>query len=218
MSLLRRVRTTSLLTRFGVVSLVLTLAVGAVLSSVLSGAIEARARQQAEDAALMAVRLGIQPHFSPADLRGGFDAGRLTGVEEAVAEAAEEVGTADAGLAAFDPVELKIFDRDRTIVFHSEQPELVGKTSGSGELGAALAGYVVSGFAHSADDGAGSEEGDRRLLEVYVPLQFEGDDEPSGAIELYLPYAPVAAAVQGDVRTMTVALGISLALFYVVVF
>ena len=67
-----------------------------------------------------------------------------------------------AGELDMDPVELKIFDRDRTIVYHSENPELVGETSGSGELGAALAGYVVSGFAHSADDGAGSEDGDHR--------------------------------------------------------
>jgi diguanylate cyclase (GGDEF)-like protein len=218
MSLLRRVRTTSLLTRFGVVSLVLTIAVGAVLSSVLSGAIEARARQQAEDAALMAVRLGLQPQFTPADLRDGFDAERLADVEEAVDEAAEEFGTADAGLAAFDPVELKIFDRDRTIVYHSENPELVGETSRSGELGAALTGYVVSGFAHSADDGAGSEDGDHRLLEVYVPLQYDGAERPDGVIELYLPYAPVAAAVAEDVRTMGIALVASLTVFYLVVF
>ena len=218
MSLFRRLRTTSLLTRFGVVSLVLTIAVGAVLSSVLSDAIEARARQQAEDAALMAVRLGLQPQVTAADLRNGFDAERLADVEEAVDEAAEEFGTADPGLAAFDPVELKIFDRDRTIVYHSENPELVGETSHSGELGAALAGYVVSGFAHSADDGAGSEDGDRRLLEVYVPLQYDGAGHPDGVIELYLPYAPVAAAVAEDVRTMAIALVASLTVFYLVVF
>src|SRR5215207_2009260 len=218
MSLLRRLRATSLLTRFGVVSLVLTIAVGAVLSSVLSDAIEARARQQAEDAALMAVRLGLQPQVTAADLRNGFDAERLADVEEAVDEAAEEFGTADPGLAAFDPVELKIFDRDRTIVYHSENPELVGETSRSGELGAALTGHVVSGFAHSADDGAGSEDGDHRLLEVYVPLQYDGAEHPDGVIELYLPYAPVAAAVAEDVRTMTIALVASLTVFYVVVF
>ena len=68
MSLLRRLRGTSLLIRFGATSLVLTFVVGAVLSSVLSTAIEDRARQQAEDAALMAVRLGLQPQFTPADL------------------------------------------------------------------------------------------------------------------------------------------------------
>ena len=48
-------------------------------------AIEERARQQAEDAALMAVRLGLQPQITPEDLARGFDAGRLAGIEEAVA-------------------------------------------------------------------------------------------------------------------------------------
>jgi diguanylate cyclase (GGDEF)-like protein len=217
MSLLRRLRGTSLLTRFGAISLVLTVAVGAVLSSVLGTVIEDRARQQAEDAALMAVRLGLQPQFSPADLADGFRSYRLDDVEEVVEEAAEQFGTGNSAPAAFDPIELKIFSRDRAILYHSENPELVGKTSQSDELGAALDGHVVSGFAHSADDGAGSEDGDRQLLEVYVPLLYDGS-EPDGAVELYLPYAPVAAAVREDVRTMTIALGISLAVFYVVVF
>jgi diguanylate cyclase (GGDEF)-like protein len=218
MSFLRRLRSTSLLTRFGVISLLLTVAVGAVLSSVLSGAIEDRARQQAEDAALMAVRLGLQPQFTRADLAEGFDADRLANVEETVDDAAEQFGAVGSVLAAFDPIELKVFNADRTIVYHSESPELVGETSHSGELGAALDGYVVSGFAHSADDSAASEDGEHQLLEVYVPLQYDGADRPDGVIELYLPYAPVAAAVHEDVRTMTIALGISLAVFYVVVF
>ncbi|MCW2683441.1 MAG: Diguanylate cyclase protein, partial [Blastococcus sp.] len=77
MRLLRRLRDTSLLARFGAISLLLTIAVGVVLSSVLSTALEDRARQQSEDAALMAVRLGLQPQFTPADLAGGFDGARL---------------------------------------------------------------------------------------------------------------------------------------------
>jgi diguanylate cyclase (GGDEF)-like protein len=218
MSLLRRLRSTSLLTRFGVISLLLTIAVGAVLSSALSTSIADRARQQTEDAALMAVRLGLQPHFTTADLTDGFDAELLAGEEELVDAAAEQFGAAGSTLAAFDPIELKIFNRDRTIVYHSAKPELVGEISGSGELRSALAGYVVSGFANSADDGARSEDGERQLLEVYVPLQYDGTDRPEGVVELYLPYAPVAAAVREDVRTMTIALGVSLAFFYVVVF
>ncbi|SFF56169.1 putative bifunctional diguanylate cyclase/phosphodiesterase [Blastococcus tunisiensis] len=218
MSPLRRLRSASLLTRFGVVSLLLTIALGVVLSAVLSSAIEDRARQQAEDAALMAVRLGLQPQLTPADLAGGFDAARLADVEDVVDDAAEEPGTAGPALAAFDPVELKIFNRDRTIVYHSENPELVGESSGSGELGAALDGYVVSGFAHSADDSATSEDGAHQLLEVYVPLQYGGTAGPDGVIEVYLPYAPVAAAIAEDVRTMTIALVASLTVFYLVVF
>ena len=149
------------------------------LASVLSTVIEDRARQQAEDAALMAVRLGLQPQFTPgrprrrvprlaADRRGGGRRRRLRAVRDG--------GTA---LAAFDPVELKVFGPDRTILYHSESPELVGETSQSGELGAALDGYVVSGFAHSADDGAGSEDGEHQLLEVYVPLQYDGATRPT---------------------------------------
>jgi diguanylate cyclase (GGDEF)-like protein len=218
MSLLRRLRGTSLLIRFGAISLVITFVLGAVLASVLSTAIENRARQQAEDAALMAVRLGLQPHFTPADLADGFPPYRLADVEQAVDEAAEQFGTGGRALAAFDPIELKIFGRDRTIVYHSENPELVGETSQSGELGAALEGHVVSGFARSADDSPDSENGAHQLLEVYVPLQYDGAARPDGVIELYLPYAPVAAAVTEDVRTMTVALVASLTVFYVVVF
>ncbi|WP_051515846.1 putative bifunctional diguanylate cyclase/phosphodiesterase [Candidatus Blastococcus massiliensis] len=218
MEFLRRLRATSLLTRFACLSLLLTVAVGVVLSSVLGGLIEDRARQQAEDAALMAVRLGLQPQFTREDLVGGFDAARLADVEDAVEDASEEFGKKGTALAAFDPIELKVFGADRTILYHSERPELVGETSSSGELGSALAGYVVSGFASSADDSAESENGERQLLEVYVPLQYDGVDQPDGAIELYLPYAPVAAAVRDDVRTMTTTLVISLLGFYVIVF
>src|SRR5690349_10154121 len=102
---LRRLRATSLLTRFAVLSLLLTVAVGVVLASTLAGVIEDRARQQAEDAALMAVRLGLQPQFSRADLAAGFDAARLAGVEEAVDDALEQFGERGTALAAFDPVE-----------------------------------------------------------------------------------------------------------------
>jgi diguanylate cyclase (GGDEF)-like protein len=218
MSLLGRLRNTSLLARFGTISLVLTMAVGAVLASVLSTAIEDRARQQAEDAALMGVRLGLQPALTQADLAEGFDAERLSAVEASIDEAAEEFGTASDELAAFDPIELKIFNRERTIVYHSQNPELVGKSSESDELGAALEGDLVSGFAHSADDGAGSEDGDHRLLEVYVPIQYAGADGPDGVMELYLPYAPVAEAVEADVRTLILTLAVGLAVFYGVVF
>ena len=218
MRLLRLLRGTSLLTRFAIVSLLVTIAVGAGLASLLTTVIEDRARQQAEDAALMAVRLGLQPQFTRDDLAGGFPASRLLDVEEVVDDAADQFGTGGRTLAAFDPIELKVYGADRTILYHSESPDLVGQTSRSGELGAALDGYVVSGFSHSADDGADSETGGHQLLEVYVPLQYEGSAEPDGAVELYLPYAPVAAAVRDDVRTMTIALVVSLAVFYLLVF
>src|SRR6187397_2069229 len=115
MRLLRRVRGTSLLTRFGLVSLVLTVAVGVVLSTVLSNAIAERAREQAEWTAIVTVRIGLQPQLTPADLAHGFDGRRLAAVDEAVDAAKNGVGGGE--LDDLDPVELNIFNRDRTIVY-----------------------------------------------------------------------------------------------------
>ncbi|WP_116450797.1 putative bifunctional diguanylate cyclase/phosphodiesterase [Blastococcus litoris] len=217
MRLLRRLRAASLLMRFGVISLVLTVAVGALLSSVLSDAIAERARQQAEWTAIVTVRLGLQPQLTPEDFAQGFDPERLARVERAVAAAGENLQAEGRQLDDLDPVELNIFNRDRTVVYSNEH-EHIGSTSTSDELDEVLAGEVVSGFSHSADDSAGSEDGERVMLEVYVPVRYEGSATPDGAMELYLPYAPVAAAVAEDVRTMTAVLVASLTVFFLVVF
>jgi diguanylate cyclase (GGDEF)-like protein len=206
-----------MLARFGAISLLLTLAVGLVLSSVLSSAISERAREQAEWTVIVTVRLGLQPQLTPEDLANGFDAERLAGVERAIKAAAGNLQAGGRQLDDLDPVELTIYNRDRTIVY-SEEHESIGTTSTSEELGAVLNGEVVSGFSSSAGDGAGSENGTRQLLEVYVPIQYEGSDSPDGAMELYLPYAPVAAAVSADVRTLTITLVVGLAVFYGVLF
>ncbi|WP_344687081.1 putative bifunctional diguanylate cyclase/phosphodiesterase [Blastococcus jejuensis] len=213
MSLLRRARGLSLLTRFGVASLVLTIAVGFVLSSVLSTAITERAREQAEWTVLVAVRLGLQPQLSPEDLEQGIDPARLAPVGAAVQGAAADLQRGGAELDDMDPVELKIFNRDGEIVY-SDEADLIGRTTESDEFEAALRGEVVSGFSHSTTDSDDSEIGDRRLLEVYVPVQFEGSATPDGVAELYLPYAPVAEAVEADVEKLTWTLVIGLTVFY----
>jgi diguanylate cyclase (GGDEF)-like protein len=217
MSLLRRLRGASMLTRFGAISLVLTLAVGLLLSSVLSTAISERAREQAEWTVIVTVRLGLQPQLTREDLAHGFDAERLAGVERAIAAAAGQLQAGGRQLDDLDPVELTIYNRDRTIVY-SEEHDVIGTTSTSDELDEVLNGEVASGFSSSAGDGVGSENGTRQLLEVYVPIQYEGSTSPDGAMELYLPYAPVAAAVSEDVRTLTITLIVGLAVFYGVLF
>ena len=67
MRVVRRLRGVSLLARFGVISLLLTVVVGLVLSSVLSRAIEDRARQQASFLVDQAVE-HLSDHGAEADL------------------------------------------------------------------------------------------------------------------------------------------------------
>jgi diguanylate cyclase (GGDEF)-like protein len=213
---LRRLRESSLLARFGVLALVLTIGVGLVLAQVLSTAIEKRAQEQAEWTVIGTVRLGLQPQLTPAELADGFDPARLAAVERAIDEAADNLRDGD-GLGDLDPVALKIFNGDRTIVW-ADDPSLIGRTSSTHELAEALDGEVVSGVSHTHDDSGTRETGDPRLLEVYVPLQYEGWSVPSGVMELHLPYQPVDRAVTEDVRTLLVTLVAGLAVFYAALF
>jgi diguanylate cyclase (GGDEF)-like protein len=206
-----------MLIRFGAISLLLTLVVGVVLSSVLSTAVTERARQQAESTVIVAVRLGLMPQLTPDDFSRGFDADRLAGVERAISAAGSQLQAGGGRLDDLDPVELNIFNRDRTVVYSADH-DLIGTTSTSDELDEALAGNVVSGFSHTADESASSETGSRQLLEVYVPVRYEGSARPDGVVELYLPYGPVSAAVHHDVRTLVLTLAVGLAVFYGVLF
>jgi diguanylate cyclase (GGDEF)-like protein len=208
----RRVREGSLLLRFGVLGLLLTVGVGFVLAYVLTGTIEDRAQTQAEATVVGTVRLGFQPQLTPYDLAGGFERGRFADVDRVVDRAGDNMRDGRV-LDDLDPVAVKIFNRDRTIVWASDE-SLVGDVSSSAQLGRALTGDVVSEFTSLPDDSAASDSGETQLLEVYVPIRYEGWSAPSGAVEIYLPYGPVAAAVASDVRTMILTLVACLTVFY----
>jgi diguanylate cyclase (GGDEF)-like protein len=216
MDWIRRIRGSGLLARFAVISAVLTIAVGLVVSQVLSAAIAQRAREQAEWTATVTLRLGVQSQLSRTDLANGFDPTRLATVEAAVRSAQSELQHRSSAVSDLDPVRLNIMNLAGTIVY-SDDHDLIGTHSNSDELPEALRGHVVSGFASSADD-SGENDGQRRLLEVYVPMQFSDADAPEGVMELYLPYAPVAAEIADGVRTLIITLAISLAVFWAVMF
>jgi diguanylate cyclase (GGDEF)-like protein len=216
MESIRRVRGSGLLVRFAVISAALTIAVGLVVSQVLSAAIAQRAREQAEWTATVTLRLGVQSQLSRTDLANGFDPTRLATVEAAVRTAQSELQHRSSDVGDLDPVRLNIMNLAGTIVY-SDDHDLIGTHSSSDELPEALRGHVVSGFASSADDSSAGA-GARRLLEVYVPMQFSDADAPEGVMELYLPYAPVAAEIADGVRTLTITLAISLAVFWAVMF
>jgi diguanylate cyclase (GGDEF)-like protein len=216
MESIRRVRGSGLLVRFAVISAALTIAVGLVLSQVLSAAIAQRAREQAEWTATVTLRLGVQSQLSRTDLANGFDPTRLATVEAAVRTAQSELQHRSSDVGDLDPVRLNIMNLAGTIVY-SDDHDLIGTHSSSDELPEALRGHVVSGFASSADDSSAGA-GARRLLEVYVPMQFSDADAPEGVMELYLTYAPVAAEIADGVRTLTITLAISLAVFWAVMF
>jgi diguanylate cyclase (GGDEF)-like protein len=109
---------------------------------------------------------------------------------------------------------VKVFDYHGHIMY-SDDRSLLGEFEGaeSGVINA-LHGSTTAELERGTDD---SGEGER-TLEVYVPLVLGGGGAPSGALELYLAYEPVAAEIRTDVLTLYLLLGGGLAVLFVALF
>ena len=209
-----RWRKLGLLGHFSVVSLVLIAVLGVALAQLLRSQIDNRALRNAEQSAEQVARIGIQPQLSPEDLERGLAPQRLRDLDAAVRE----------DLSTGNLAGLRVWNRDGRVVY-ADEGTLVGQQLQPSEgLRTALNGTTSShkeaaeeAEEETAEDGeAATFKGE--LLEVYVPLTFPGDARPAGAFELYLPYAPVAATISDDTRSLYLVLLGGLLLLYLGLF
>jgi diguanylate cyclase (GGDEF)-like protein len=195
----------SLLGKFSLLSLVLMVGLGLVLASVLEGQIERRALANAEQLARVTAQVGVAPRLVKRDLDRPMSQVRLAQIDTDLRQS----GLADVGLKR-----VKIFNSRAELVY-SDDRRLIGKSErGSDRLREALGGRLASEIEQGSDhDGAG-----RQVLEVYTPLRLGADSGVDGALEIYLSYDGVAAAVSREKHTLYLLLGIGLALLYAVLF
>jgi diguanylate cyclase (GGDEF)-like protein len=198
-----------LLGHFSLVSLALFAVLGLALAQLLRSQIDDRAVSNAQESAEQVARLGIQPYLDDSALLAGFTRAQYRELDAAVRA---EINTGE--LAA-----VRIWGRDGRLLY-AEDPLLVGtRVEPAGGLRVALEGDASS---HKEAPERAAEGGeptfDQELLEVYVPLRLGEYDRPAGAFELYLPYAPVAAAIKEDTRTLYLVLLAGLALLYLGLF
>src|SRR5215210_5749213 len=195
----------SLLGQFSLLSLVLIAALGAVLAPKLEGQIEHRALENAEQLAWVTGQVGVSPRLVTRDLVHPMSQLRLDQIDTDL----RQTGLEKVGL-----VRVKIFNSRADLVY-SDDRRLIGENEIRSEnLREALAGRIVSEVEHGTDD---DHEG-RQVLEVYAPLRLGTGPEVDGALEIYLSYNGVAAAIRRDKRTLYLFLGIGLALLYAVLF
>ena len=109
-----------------------------------------------------------------------------------------------------------IYSTDSTLIGHGAEGEP------SAELGEALEGATASEVISNRGD---VEKQNRALvrrfgdlLEVYTPIRAKSTGKPVGAFELYIPYAPVAAAIAHDTHRLYLVLVIGLTVLYGVLF
>ena len=170
--------------------------------------VQQRYLDTARSSATLITQVGIQPLLNAQQIAGGLTPNEIAQVDARLQ-----------GASVSDEVRrIKVWNREGLIVY-SDNHTLIGRQFPIDEdLAAAIGGKSSA----SVTDGQSAENaGDTlsgTLIQVYVPLVFFGNAEPSGAFELYLPYAPVQAAVDSESKQLYGLLGVGLGLFYASMF
>ncbi len=200
----------SLTTQVALLSLIPIVALGFVLARVLQAQIVQRTLADADQSAQLVARLGVQPWLTPRDLHEGLSARSIHRLDEQLRTR-----------SVSDLARIKIWSAAGRIVY-SDDHSLIGRSLGAedDDLHDALAGHphpaaVVTPAPHTE---TASEVGLGRLVEVYVPLRFSSVGPPAGAFEIYLSYAPIAATVGHDERTIALVVFLGLALLWAILY
>ncbi len=198
----------SLLAKFGVVSAIPVILSSLVLGRSLDGIVQKRTLALVREQAELVTTLRIEPHLSVKDLEGPLSSKARRQFSESLAAA-----PVDDYIAGF-----KVWGPKRQLVFQENGNLKKSMLPASDLLDQALQGETVS----SRINGEGTKEDggskNPQLIEVYVPLTFAGEAEPSGAVQLYLPYAPIAQIIQQDNHRLYLILLCGFTLFYAVLF
>jgi diguanylate cyclase (GGDEF)-like protein len=200
----------SLTGQVALLSLIPIVALGVVLAWVMRGQIVDRTLADASQSASLVARLGVQPRISQYELKHGLSPAGVRALDEQLS----------ARSVKRDLARIKIWNNQGLIVY-SDDHTLIGRRPGeSDDLESALHGRpeAAAVVTPSRDSETASEVGLGRLVEVYVPLRFTASEPPAGAFEIYLSYAPIAAAISKDERMIAVLVALGLALLWGVLF
>ena len=182
----------SLLRKFTVLSLVCFAALGVALSQLLAHQIRDRAMANTVASAELLSSTIANGQLRPADLSGApMDHARRAALDATFAQAQAQDRVA----------RLKVWSRSGQIVYSDDHAAIGRRFEVEDDLREAFGGSTRSAIATGK---AAEQRGERKLgklIEAYVPLRFGSPtSRPAGAFEIYMPYAPVAAAAARDVR------------------
>ncbi len=209
---------TSLLTRFAWLSLLLVIVLGLVLGAVLQRTVKERALTDAIRTAEVAAGIGILPVLTPEDLTSDF-------VPLSPERTAELDATLSTALPNNGVVRLKIWNRQHWLVYSDNDALRKRWFPGNDLLERSFDGEVTSEITDLSAPEEFEERDFGELLAVYVPLRVDEDGrlnanegEIVGSFEIYLPYAPIAAAIADDTRELYLALALGLGVLYLGLF
>ena len=181
---------------------------GFVLGYELNADVQQRYLKSAQTSATLIAQVGVQPLLDFQQVNGGLTTFDVANIDEKM-QGATGSGTVR---------RIKVWNRSGTIVY-SDNHALIGRTFRiDDDLHDALAGTPKASITDGHDEENSGDNLAGPLVQVYVPLTFLGDSSPSGAFELYLPYAPVQAAIDSETHQLYVLLALGLTVFYASMF
>jgi diguanylate cyclase (GGDEF)-like protein len=193
-----------LLGKFSVMSLVPILLLGLVLAHFIQVHTRQRSLDDARRSAEIITRTAIAPRLTPDDITAGLAASRVQELDRVVNDPAVR------DLLA----RIKIWNLDHRVVY-SDDKALTGQVfKPSDELLDAFQGRAASELSTGNLSENTGERHLGELLEVYVPLSFGADARTAGALEVYLPYGPIAASIRHDTRVLFAILAAGLLMLY----
>jgi diguanylate cyclase len=185
---------------YAVVSLVPVLLLGVVLLGVLNRMSDNRGISEGQAKADLLARTSIAPLLSGADLRSGLKPGERVALERSVTLAVRDRQV----------LRLRLRDLDGQVVFADD-----GSADGPDDeaLDAAKGETVTELTRLNADDDNQRSLGPR-VVEVYEPLTAAESGQRIGVLELYLPYAPIAAEISSGKRMVSITLSAGLLILW----
>jgi diguanylate cyclase (GGDEF)-like protein len=165
---------------FAALALVPVLVLGFVLARQSQAEAEHRGLNQGRAEAQVFGRLVAETLLDGSPIRGSVSA----------AETERLRSFAEAELRRGDVVRLRVRDMDGRVIFAA--PGVTAATLEDDEAALALIGQVPARVTRLNSDAGDSGPVGQRVAEVYTPLR-NSDDAIIGVLEIYLPYAPIAA-------------------------
>jgi EAL domain-containing protein (putative c-di-GMP-specific phosphodiesterase class I) len=169
------------------VALVGVAAFAVVIDRIVTAQIEDQAFDRAKDAAQITARASFAPRLPP-------PGGRLTAAE--LADLDRQLRSARGREPLID---MRVFARDGALLYARDRAPIGTRPVPPSTIRAALRGRSATAVRHS---GTG-----RAVLEAAVPIVRTPGAPPAAALELTLPYGPVASDVSRRTRRLDLALG-----------
>jgi putative nucleotidyltransferase with HDIG domain len=200
----------TLLQRFAAVGLLVFIVLGFGLAVFLGRSIESSALASARQTAYDTLHEQLLRNLRPADLASPMTGARYADFNKFISQNIKSTRT----------VRIKVWNPSGTVVY-SDARSLVGRRFPADTgLDQALHGQVSAEVSNLSDAENQSERGitGGRLMQVYIPIQFDRNGPVLGSFEIYQTYEPVAGDIANLQHTVYGMLGGGLFVLYVLLF